>query len=232
MKRRQSPPNPKHMWPYNATPSSPTTQLLPAKQNSLLLPSQQSLKAQTLNMETQTIIPLSTPHIFFTAYGPKLKVTFNSKPGFGRTKQSFKDDTDINNILARYIQTGTLDFANKHQPQYGDVLVSDFQEAMNLVAQANSMFADLPAALRNRFENDPAKFLDFVQNEANTAEAISLGLGTALTPPPQSPATPLPPLEPAALQQPQNRTPDGQFTFDNPPSGPENDSPARARRAR
>lgn len=153
---------------------------------------------QTPNPEL-TITPLSLINTFITAYGPKLKVALTCAPGFGRTKQSFKDDTDINNILARFIQTGTLDFANKNQPQYGEIAVADFQSAMNIVASANSMFAELPAALRNRFKNDPSEFLAFVQDERNTEEAIELGLGTAQVAPVQ-PAEPgaTPPVAVAA----------------------------------
>lgn len=194
MKRRQSPPNPKHMWRQPTTPletserdgnqeatASSNVNLKrapPAKQHSLSLSQQTQLKAthmQTPNSST-TISPPSLISTFITAYGPKLKVTLDCLPGFGRTKQSFKDDTNINNILARYARTGVLEFANRHEPRYGDVIGADFHAAMNIVANANSMFADLPAKLRNRFDNDPGQFLDFVQDPENTAEAERLGL--------------------------------------------------------
>lgn len=168
MVRRRTPQNPKDMWPYNGPPS--------AKQNSVSISQSVQLKANTLNMETQSIIEPTTPHTFFTAYGPKLKVTLDCPPGFGRTKQAFKAETDINTIIASYLRTGVLDFAKKHEPRYGDVIGADFQSAMNIIASAKSMFEDLPAQLRARFENDPAKFLDFVQDERNTAELEELGL--------------------------------------------------------
>lgn len=93
-----------------------------------------------------------------------------------RTKQSFRDECDINIIMGRYLQTGVIDFVAKHSPQYGDVTGADFQTAMQTVAQANSMFADLPSSLRERFGNDPAQFLDFVADDKNRAEAAQLGL--------------------------------------------------------
>lgn len=110
-----------------------------------------------------------------TAYGPHLKVniTFSGK---GRTKQSFKAECDINNILARFKRTGVIEFTSKYQAQYGDVTALDFTEAMHTIATAKSMFHDMPSHLRARFKNDPAEFLAFVDNPANKEEARALGL--------------------------------------------------------
>lgn len=126
------------------------------------------------------------PHQFRTAYGPKLIVKTDVS-GQDRTKQAFKAECDINQIMARYQKTGVLDFAAKHEPQYADCTGADFQRGMEIIANAKSMFEDMPSRLRLRFENDPAKFLDFVQNPENREEARELGL---LKPEPK-PATPL-----------------------------------------
>jgi phage internal scaffolding protein len=113
-----------------------------------------------------------------TAYGPKLVVEIFTPPDAVGAKQSFKDECDINVLMARYLQTGLIDFVEEHEPQYGDCtgVPGDFQTAMNTVIQAETMFADMPAKLRARFENDPGKFLDFVQTDANRKEALELGL--------------------------------------------------------
>lgn len=168
--------------------------------------------------------PLSLPNSlpFRTAYGPKLSVTLNCLPGVGRTKQSFAGEADVNNIVAKFIKTGTLDFARKHEARYGDVTGADFQAAQNIIATANSMFEEMPARVRARFENDPAKFLDFVQDPGNQAEAAELGLTVPSIAPGGPVATPPAPAAaaaPVARQEPQNRTEDGRFTFDKPPSG-------------
>lgn len=113
---------------------------------------------------------------FKTAYGPKLKVQVDTTVEPSRTKQSFKAECDINTIISRYLKTGTLDFANKNEPRYGDVTGIEYQQAAFKVAAAKSMFAELPAALRHRFDNEPAKFLDFVQDDRNIEEARELGL--------------------------------------------------------
>lgn len=100
----------------------------------------------------------------------------SSEGKFGRTKQSFKDECDINNIMSRFARTGVLDFAARNEPRYGDCTGLDFTESMQRVAAANTLFQELPAKLRDRFKNSPAEFLDFVQNDANREEAMELGL--------------------------------------------------------
>jgi phage internal scaffolding protein len=47
---------------------------------------------------------------------------------------------------------------------------------MNLVTNAQTMFNELPANVRARMDNDPAKFFDFIQDPQNKPEAIKLGL--------------------------------------------------------
>lgn len=119
-----------------------------------------------------------------SAYAPKLRcaLTCPELP-FGRTKQSFKAECDINNIMAKFVRTGVLDFVNKHEPRYGDVSGLEFQAAQLIVAQGKTMFEELPSHLRARFENDPGAFLDFVGDEKNREEARELGLLRPDSPP-------------------------------------------------
>jgi len=116
------------------------------------------------------------PVVFRTAYGPKARVAVVFPEGTGRTRQSFKAECDINNIMAKFMKTGVLEFTNRNEPRYADVTGIQYQAAMELVASARSMFEELPSALRARFENEPSKFLDFVQDEANAEELVKLGL--------------------------------------------------------
>lgn len=129
--------------------------------------------------------------IFISAYSPKVRVRVErTEPS--RTKQAFKEECDINTIISRFLKTGVLNFAAKNEPRYGDVTGIEFQSAMLKVAQAQSLFNELPAALRNRFENEPAKFLDFVQDEKNREEAVTLGLLQPKAPAATPPATTAP----------------------------------------
>lgn len=126
---------------------------------------------------------------FISAYSPKQRVqVHNTTPS--RTKQAFKAECDINNIISRFLKTGVLDFANKNQARYGDVTGLEYQDAMFKVAAARSLFNQLPAAIRDRFENEPAKFLDFVQDDKNREEAAALGLLKPVAASAEAPATP------------------------------------------
>lgn len=119
-------------------------------------------------------------HTVRSAYGKKTPVRITTKRP-SRTKQGHKAETDINSIMARFQRTGMLEFVNKHEPQYGDVSQIDFQSSMETVIRAREMFADLPSKVRDRFDNDPSELLEFLENPANRAEAVLLGLAKAET---------------------------------------------------
>lgn len=95
------------------------------------------------------------------------------------TKQSFKDECDINLIMKRYSKSGVLNHLNKYEGRYGDFGDGlDFQSAMGHVIKAQDMFDELPAHVRKRFANSPAEFLDFVSDPVNSEEMVKLGLAT------------------------------------------------------
>ena len=116
---------------------------------------------------------------FRTAYGQKLKVAIAT--GDGLTEQNHKDETDINQIVRKYNKTGLIDHLNQFEKQYGDMTGYDYQEAMNTVAAANTMFEGLPSSIRNKFDNDPAKFINFVDDEANADKLVEMGLAKPKT---------------------------------------------------
>lgn len=92
------------------------------------------------------------------------------------TKQSFKEESDINEIVRRFGLTGQLP-QNFTPPTYGDFTeVSDFHTAMNAVAYARQQFDMIPAALRARFGNDPGAFVDFCSDPQNAGELEKMGL--------------------------------------------------------
>ena len=80
------------------------------------------------------------------------------------------------NIMAKFQQTGVINHAAKHQASYCEADGTTFQEAMNIVIEAQEAFSDLPSSLRSRFGNDPAAYLNFVSNEENHPEMERLGL--------------------------------------------------------
>jgi phage internal scaffolding protein len=113
---------------------------------------------------------------FKSAYSPRERLlTVNEAPSL--TKQNHRLECDINHIVAKYVKTGVLEHQKEKQGQYVDVSSgADYQTSMNIVATAQSLFADLPSQIRTQFENDPAQFLDFVQNPENEQEMVELGL--------------------------------------------------------
>lgn len=93
----------------------------------------------------------------------------------GVTKQSFKEDCDINVIMERYVpsEVGSV------PPMFGDFTEApDFMAAQAILLDAQEKFGALPSKVRERFANDPARFLEFVNDPANSDEAIALGLAT------------------------------------------------------
>lgn len=98
------------------------------------------------------------------------------------TEQHHKKETDIDYILKKYDKTGLITHIQKFEGTFGDVTGIEFQAMQQKVANAKSMFNSLPVKIRNRFENDPAKLLKFMDDPNNRAEGIELGLIHADTP--------------------------------------------------
>lgn len=110
-----------------------------------------------------------------------MRYTISFKNVESMTKQSFKDECNINNIMAKFQKTGMINHYANHAPQYLDIPAIDYHEAQNIIATANSMFEELPSSARAKFENNPERFLEFVQNPANIEECRKLGLAPYLS---------------------------------------------------
>lgn len=117
----------------------------------------------------------------------------NDEPSL--TQQHFKDEADINNIMARYQKTGVLVdplTQTTRKPMFDDFSeLGDFRDHQQAVIDAQEMFMELPSRLRARFANDPAELLQWLSDPANKEEAIELGLFSK--PPAESPEMPLEP---------------------------------------
>lgn len=112
-----------------------------------------------------------------TRHRSRINFDRKEKKSQSRTQQQFRKDADINNIMAKYQKTGQIDYLSRRQPMYADFAnLGDFHQNMTLVARAKQSFAELPARIRDRFNNDPAALLKFIENPNNKAEAIELGI--------------------------------------------------------
>jgi len=90
----------------------------------------------------------------------------------GRTKQAFKDETDINKILHRAQKAGTLSHIQKYEGSYGDFADFDFFEATIQLTKGREIFDALPSELRMEFNQSPAAFFAYVNDPANTDELL------------------------------------------------------------
>lgn len=99
--------------------------------------------------------------------------------GESRTQQHFKDEVDTNAIIERYTRTGYL----PEDIQYAAKgIYEDFSEAgdyiamQNKLAKADQSFMALPSQIRERFGQNPANLISFLNDSANAEEAYKLGL--------------------------------------------------------
>lgn len=137
-----------------------------------------SLKQRLINTDAKTgILAKQIPR---SAAEDPLKVetivtvTAENQKAERRTNQSFKKSCDINNILARFYQTGVIEHVAKYAPEYGEVSSLDFEEAFNLVKETKKQFAELPAVIRKNFNNSVENFLAFMENPENRNEEAIL----------------------------------------------------------
>lgn len=96
--------------------------------------------------------------------------------GPSKAIQSQKDECDINNIVRDFGVTGQLPVAVR-PPTFGDFDgVDDYASALMALRAAEQSFMAMPAEVRNRFANDPQRFVEFCSDSANLAEMRTLGL--------------------------------------------------------
>lgn len=98
------------------------------------------------------------------------------------TQQQFKETTDINVLFGKYLETGEI--PQVEGMAYGDFTgIFDFQTAMNAVRIAEESFQTLPARIKNRFDNNPQRLVEFINDPENREEAIFLKMVDAPRPP-------------------------------------------------
>lgn len=125
---------------------------------------------------------MSTKAKIYSAYShpPKVQVTFLLPDGskqIGRTKQSFKEEADINNIVKKHGREIIKRNAEAAVQAYGDFTeINEYQDAQNLVIKSNQNFEKLPSAIRRKFGNNAGEFLEFATNPKNQDELVQMGL--------------------------------------------------------
>lgn len=123
------------------------------------------------------------------------------------TKQSCRDECDIHKILNQYKKTGILTHINSRQAIFADLPdAMDYQQSIEVVREAGEAFAELPATIRERFNNDPFAFLQAIGDPRRRSELEDIGVFNKKTPsepsssssPSPSPSAPNPPASGSA----------------------------------
>lgn len=81
-----------------------------------------------------------------------------------KTKQSFRDECDINKLMGRYAKQGGLPPVGQNF-SFGDVSsVPDYQECLNKINSVADQFAALPLKVRKRFNYSALALLQFLDD--------------------------------------------------------------------
>lgn len=100
------------------------------------------------------------------------------------TEQCHMDECKVQNILKKYRETGRLEHTAKYEGTYMDFAnAPDYTEAQIIIANAKSMFETVPASIRSQFDNNPMKYVEFMQDENKRDEIEAMGLSTSHLPP-------------------------------------------------
>lgn len=103
---------------------------------------------------------------------PRLRVDCSVEPT--RTKQSFKDECDINKIMAKYRKGQVVTHLARGTPRFADVSeLTDYRSAIHAVRDGDRFFEGLPADVREAFRNDPAEFVDAMTSGGMTDERLA-----------------------------------------------------------
>lgn len=95
-------------------------------------------------------------------------------------QQQFRTECDVNTIVRRFGMVGSEALVGP-QGVYGDFTgISDYESAVEAVNRAQAGFMALPAVVRERFGNDPARFLDW--SGGRSLEEIAAGLSEPAAP--------------------------------------------------
>lgn len=95
----------------------------------------------------------------------------------GGADQAHRGQTDINRIMANYVETGAITHVSRREPLYGDFSSAmDLHTATNRVIAAQAHFDGLPSKVRKVADNDPVKFLELTETDEGIAALEAAGL--------------------------------------------------------
>lgn len=132
-------------------------------------------------MELHNVVALPlcrTPNDGFGPFISDLTGSINLEPS--KTQQQFTQQCDPNFIVDRHAAGQDISmFLSRSAPltgDYSDLPATSLHEMMNITAEARQTFESIPQDIRDRFGNNPVKFIDFIMDPSNEAEMVKLGL--------------------------------------------------------
>lgn len=100
-----------------------------------------------------------------------------------RTKQEFKSDCDVNEIIRRFTKHGTLPNTPATPPRFVDAAnLPDLQGAMAIMIEAEKSFMALPAQVRKEFDNSPMAFVEYATKPENLDKLREWGIAPKAAP--------------------------------------------------
>lgn len=131
-------------------------------------------------METKTVINATKGKKY--TYNAKTNelISVSSISGDWETEsviqQHYEDDTDINRIMKKHLSDRNQIREGGKRGQFLDLTtMPDYTEGLLQIKKADEAFASLPSSERERFQNDPAKFLDYLADKKNVEEHYEKG---------------------------------------------------------
>lgn len=125
----------------------------------------------------------------------------------GMTQQHFKDECDINNLIAKYIRGDDMSRYQRTAQYLGEDFPTSMSltDAENIIRKADNAFYALPAQDRDFFENDPNNFITYMEKPEFIEDSIKRGyrqvsgkLPPATTPEPKAKKGSKPPSPPSS----------------------------------
>ena len=111
---------------------------------------------------------------------------------FNYPSRTVRDSDVVNSCDIHFLYRNLLRFGTAYpgrltrpnrQPEFVQtVQPKDLASALSVVSQAREEFDKLPVEVRDRFNYNPYRFMEFVTNEKNAAELVKMGLADVIKP--------------------------------------------------
>lgn len=95
------------------------------------------------------------------------RVSLSFKDVVSSTRQEFKDQADVNNIIARHSRHLIDNFDPASWQSVDLTVVPGYEQAYEIVLAAQQSFMTLPANVRAQFDNDPGLFFSAYNDPGN-----------------------------------------------------------------